>query len=268
MEETKSLRHPAEFFFAMKRIDAGEGRPPIHPGDAHVVIAGVGGLGCPAATALAAAGIGRLTLIDPDRVERSNLPRQLLYSESDLGRAKVDVAAAALQSRFPRVSIQAFATAVSSDNAGHYLGAADFVVDATDGTATKLMINDCALRYQRPFCHAGAVGLRGQVLTVVPGRGGPCLRCVFPQGDEDDDSTSCSRAGIAGPLTGLIGAIQAAETLAYLAGESRDGRMVVCDAWRDRWQEIDMRAVPRCASCAEHPGNTEAVEGESQSWAM
>ena len=245
-------------------------RPPTSPGKARVVLVGVGGLGCPAASVLCDAGIGHLALIDPDRVELSNLPRQLLFQESDLGAYKAEAAAVALARRFKTTEIETCITALNDDNADHLFADAHFIIDATDGMATKLLVNDAALRNDLPYSYAGVVGLRGQTMTVLPSSGSPCLRCVFAGEDKDlgDDIDTCTRAGIIGPLAGLFGAIQATQALAHLADRSRPGIMTTYDASTDRWMEIDMRRAPRCASCAGIPSGRRIQEGESQSWAM
>ena len=143
-----------------------------------MLVVGVGGLGCPAASALAAGGVGTLVIADPDRVELSNLPRQLLHDAGELGELKVESAARALADRHPEVAVETIAEAVAEPNVADLLRDVDVVVDATDGTATKLAINDAAVRAGVALCHAGVVGFCGQLLTVVPGQV-PCVRCVF-----------------------------------------------------------------------------------------
>lgn len=215
-----------------------------------VAVVGLGGLGCPAALGLAGGGIGKLILIDPDGVESSNLPRQLLYTEADIGRPKVESAGARLQHDFPRMEIRRHRHALDRDNAGALLADADFIVDATDGRDTKLMINDHAVRSGKAFCHAGVVALRGQVLTVVPGRT-PCVRCLFPDIVAEEEIAACSGAGIVGPIAGIFGALQASQALAYLMGdETVAGRLIAYDGLADRWTEIAVDAAPRCANCA------------------
>jgi len=235
-----------------------------------VTVVGLGGLGCPAASSLAASGIGKLTLVDPDRVERSNLPRQLLHGESDVGRCKVESAADSLREIYPRLVIECVNSAVTANNAAELFAATDFVIDATDGTATKFMVNDAAVRAGRAYCHAGVVGFAGQLMTVNPGRS-RCLRCVFPDlstAAEEADVT-CRQAGIVGPLAGLIGALQANRALHYLAGDERFGnRLTTYDGLADRWRDLDTSGLAACAICIDATQRTTRSQGEGQPWAM
>jgi molybdopterin/thiamine biosynthesis adenylyltransferase len=233
-------------------------------GAGHVAVIGVGGLGCPAALGLADAGVGTITLIDPDRVELSNLPRQILYSDADVGRAKVACASAALRSRYPGTEVRAQETALTADSAAALLIGADFVIDATDGIATKLLINDLAVRAGHVFCHAGVVGFRGQLLTVMPGRT-PCVRCVFPDVAREEESGSCSGAGVVGPIAGLIGALQASHALSYLAGDHEiAGQLLTYDGLVDRWLEFPARALRRCTVCASLQPDAATAGGAAQ----
>ncbi len=221
--------------------------------NANVAVIGVGGLGCPAALGLASSGIGRVTLIDPDVVEWSNLPRQILYSDADVGHAKVECAAANLQARFPEVEVLPRAEAVATENAARMLSDADFIIDATDGIATKLLINDVAVRSGSPFCYAGVVGFRGQLLTVDPGRS-PCVRCLFADLADEDEGGVCSREGIVGPVAGLIGAIQASHAVDFLAGRHEFvGRLISYDGLADRWADMNVGSSRRCRLCLEKP---------------
>ncbi len=216
----------------------------------HVAVIGVGGLGCPAAAALARSGVGRITLVDPDRVELSNLPRQLLYGEADLGHPKVESAAAHLRRLHPVLEVQTRHEALQRDNAEQILAATDLVIDATDGSEVKFLINDVATDLGIPFCHAGVLGWGGQALLVVPGAT-PCLRCLFAGGDERSDLPTCGRAGIVGPIAGLFGALQASLGTAYLLGDDgAAGRLIGYDRRSDRWRDLDVTGAPRCAACA------------------
>lgn len=228
--------------------------------EAKVAVIGVGGLGCPAALGLAAAGIGTIILIDPDRVELSNLPRQILYAETDIGRPKVATAGAALRNRHRDTAIVEMETLLTAENAASVLEGADFIVDATDGVATKLLINDLAVRAGHVFCHAGVVGFRGQLLTVIPGRTA-CVRCVFPDVSREEEAGACSVAGVVGPIAGLIGALQASHALAFLGGNwDIAGRLLTYDGISDRWIEVPTLSLPRCALCAaEGPGVANAA---------
>ncbi len=236
-------------------------------GRARVLVIGVGGLGCPAALALAGSGIGTLVLADPDRVELSNLPRQLLHQEADIGRHKVDSAAETLSARFPDVRIERIDRAIDADNAADVLANVDFAIDATDGTATKLMINDAAVRAGVAFSHAGVVGFSGQLLAVAPGRV-PCVRCVFPdlESAAEEAEATCREAGIVGPVAGLFGALQAQQALDYLAGAEVPAQLHTYDGIGDRWRRIDTTSSLPCPLCA---GLARGARGEGdQPWAM
>ncbi len=217
----------------------------------HAVIVGVGGLGCPAAWALAASGVGRLTLIDADVVEESNLQRQILYTTADLGQRKVDAASAALLLRFPRLRTTPRRARLEADNAARLLLDADVVLDGTDDVEAKFVLNDVCLQLGVPLVSAGAVAWRGQLLAVLPG--GPCLRCLFeaPPGD----ATSCALAGILGAWAGVVGARAAQLALQLLDDETADAATVrrdylALDGWHDREQRVTFHPRVGCPACA------------------
>jgi len=218
---------------------------------AHVLVVGVGALGCPAALGLAAAGIGRLTLLDPDRVELSNLHRQPLHRTAAIGTAKVASAAAALRTAHPAVRIEAVEDRLTADNLAGWFAGADFVIDATDGAAAKFLINDGAVRGATPFSHAGILGFLGQTMTVRPGVSA-CYRCLFPEPPAPDEVVSCRDAGVIGGLAGLIGAIQAGEAIKHLTGRGTPltDRLLTVDALTGRWRQVRLRRNPRCPVCA------------------
>ncbi len=171
----------------------------------------------PASLRLARGGAPRITLIDPERVELSNLARQVIFRGADIGAFKAEAAARHLREEFPGVAISAYPSALDERNAAALFAAHDFIIDATDNPATKFLINDVACAVGRPFAYGGVLGMTGQAMTVIPGRSA-CLRCLFESPPDDDESASCRDAGILGPVAGVIGAIQAAEALAYAAG--------------------------------------------------
>jgi adenylyltransferase/sulfurtransferase len=217
-----------------------------------VLVVGVGALGCPAAWHLAAAGVGTLVLIDPDRVELSNLHRQILHRSSGIGAAKVTSAATRLRERFPAVRIEPHFAALDPDNLPDLFRAADFIIDATDGVPAKFLINDGAVRWRRPFSHAGVIGFLGQTMTVLPGRTA-CYRCLFPEPPPAGDVPSCQEAGVVGGIAGVIGALQAAEAIKYLSGADAllTDRLLTYDALSGRWRQVRLARNPRCPLCAE-----------------
>jgi molybdopterin/thiamine biosynthesis adenylyltransferase len=221
---------------------------------ARVLVVGVGALGCPAAYTLAAAGVGTLVLLDPDRVELSNLHRQPLHRTDAVGMAKVESAAAALRAEFPALRVDACVERLDRDNLLGYFAAADFVVDATDGAEAKFLINDGAVRCATPFSHAGILGFLGQTMTVRPGASA-CYRCLFPEPPAAEEVVSCRDAGVMGGIAGLIGTIQAGEAIKHLTGlgEPLTDRLLTVDALSGRWRQVRLARNPRCRVCAAPP---------------
>ena len=218
--------------------------------DRGIVVIGVGGLGAAAATELAASGIARLGLVDGDRVELSNLHRQLLHAPSEVTRPKAEVAAEKLRALFPQVEIEVRVERLTAQNAEQILEGYHLAVDATDNAAAKFAMNDACVERGMPLVHAGVIGFSGQVLTIVPHRTA-CLRCLFPEPPEDDEVASCSQAGILGPIAALVGTLEAREALAFVAGrEVRSaGRLLTFDARALRMREIPLRRSTTCPAC-------------------
>jgi molybdopterin-synthase adenylyltransferase len=185
--------------------------------DGKILIVGAGGLGIPAAWALARAGARQLTLIDPDPVELSNLPRQFIFTDGDIGHPKVEAAREHLAERFAGISIDARTIALDESNAAALIGEHAFIVEATDNSAVKFLINDTCVRLGVPFVYAGVIGTRGQAMTVLPGRSA-CLRCLFEEPPGEDEAATCRDAGIIGPVAGAIGEVEAAEAIRCVAG--------------------------------------------------
>jgi molybdopterin/thiamine biosynthesis adenylyltransferase len=177
-----------------------------------ILIVGVGGLGVPALWSLARAGARRLTLVDPDPVEVSNLARQVIFRARDIGTPKVEAAARWLGKHFPDVNVERHAIALDASNAADLIDAHDFVIDATDSPAAKFLINDTCIATRTPFVYGGVVGMTGQAMTVIPTETA-CIRCVFETVPDDDEIQSCREAGIVGPVAGAIGEMQAGEAM-------------------------------------------------------
>ena len=218
---------------------------------ARVLVVGVGALGCPAARALAAAGVGTIVLVDPDRVEVSNLHRQPLHSTATIGQPKVESAAAALRREFSGVAVETHAVRLDAQNLPALFAGADFVIDATDGAAAKFLINDGAVRCGVPFSHAGILGFLGQTMTVRPGQSA-CYRCLFPEPPSEAEVVSCRDAGVIGPLAGAVGAIQGGEAIKHLTGRGAPllDRLLTIDARSGRWRHVRLAHNPRCPVCA------------------
>jgi molybdopterin-synthase adenylyltransferase len=217
-----------------------------------VLVVGAGGLGCPAALSLAAAGVAALGLIDCDCVDASNLQRQILYRTADLGRCKAEVAAERIVACYPEVSVQFFAERLSADNLARVFRHFDFIIDGTDQIAAKYLVNDGAVLLGIPFSHAGILGFQGQTMTILPGRSA-CLRCVFPS--PPPAGPTCQDGGVIGAVCGTIGAIQAAEAIKYLFGLDHllTDRLLTYDALSASWRTIAWFRSRTCPVCGDHP---------------
>lgn len=197
---------------------------------AGVLLVGAGGLGSPAALYLAGAGIGRLGIADADAVSLSNLHRQILHTQEGIGKNKAESAKENLEKRNDTVKIETYPCQITPENIQGLIRDYDFVIDGTDNFETKFLINDACVIAGKPFSHGGVLGFQGQALTYVPGTG-PCYRCIFEEIPEPGSVPSCRQAGIAGPVAGVIGCIQALEAVKYIlsAGELLTGKMYVFD---------------------------------------
>jgi len=217
---------------------------------ARVLVVGCGGLGSPAALALAAAGVGTLVLVDHDAVELSNLNRQLLHGTAGLGTPKVESARRLLQRRHPGLAVETHALRLDAANGAALFRAADFAIDATDGIEAKFLLNDLAVRTGTPYSHAGIAGFVGQTTTVLPGRSA-CYRCLFPEPPPADEVASCQESGIVGAVAGVLGSLQAAEAVRYLTTGSAPlaGHLLTYDGLRQQFRKIVLARNPRCALC-------------------
>jgi len=218
---------------------------------ASVLLIGVGALGCPAAAALTRAGVGTITLLDPDRVELSNLQRQPLFRDADIGRPKVEIAAARLRDLGSLTSVVARQERFE-DGMDGLVGDHDLVIDACDDPIAKLQLNAAAVRTRTPLIYGGVVRTSGQTMPVVPGTSA-CLECVFAD-DGRGDAGSCSEMGILAPVAGVIGALQALSALRILGGDrSGAGRMVVYSLTGRRWRQIAFSRDELCPACGARP---------------
>nr|WP_295830488.1 molybdopterin-synthase adenylyltransferase MoeB [uncultured Azospirillum sp.] len=219
-----------------------------------VALIGAGGLGSPIALYLAAAGVGRLTLIDDDRVERSNLQRQILHAESRLGQRKVESGRTALLDLNPTIEVVAHEARLEAANVLDLLAGHDVVVDGSDNLPTRYLVNDACLRLGVPNVYGAIFRFEGQVSVfggAVPGVR-PCYRCLFPEPPPAEYAPSCAEAGVLGVLPGVIGTIMAAETIKLLLGlgEPMAGRLLLYDGLRGEFSEIAVPVDPHCPSCA------------------
>ena len=221
---------------------------------AKILLVGAGGLGSPAALYLAAAGIGVLGLVDCDRVELSDLQRQLLHDTSSVGREKTLSAAERIRALNPDVKVEAKQERLSVDNALSLVKDFDFIVDGLDNFADKYLLNDACVLAGKPFSHAGVLGFKGQVMTVLPGEG-PCLRCLMPEPPPADEIPTCEQSGVLGSVAGTLGSIQATEALKVIAGIGRPllGRLLTYDALKARFVTLKPAKNPECPVCSDRP---------------
>jgi len=222
--------------------------------DSSVLIVGAGGLGSPAAMYLAAAGVGRIALVDHDVVDRSNLQRQILHTDARVGTPKIESARATLKALNPSVDVVGIGERLTSANVEHLFTGYDVIVDGTDNFPSRYLINDACVRLGLPNVHGAVYRFEGQVSVFWPAGGnGPCYRCLFPEPPPPELAPSCAEAGVMGVLPGVIGLLQAVETVKILLnlGEPLVGRMLYYDALRARFSELGVARNPACPYCAE-----------------
>jgi len=218
---------------------------------AHALIVGTGGLGAPAAQFLAAAGVGTLTLCDPDTVDLTNLQRQILFATGDVGAPKVFAAKARLNAINPDVRIETVASRVGPDELAPLVARADVVLDCCDNFATRHAVNRACVAAKRPLVSGAAIRFDGQVAVFDPrDRASPCYHCLFGEGQELAE-TRCAIMGVFAPLVGIVGATQAAEALKLVAGagETIAGRLLLLDAYSMRWRDVRVSRDPQCTVC-------------------
>jgi len=224
-----------------------------------VVCIGAGGLGSPVALYLAAAGIGRLGIVDDDVVDGSNLQRQVVHGTADVGRAKTDSAAESVRRLNPHVEVVLYPTRLSRENACQILGDYDVVVDGSDNFATRYLTNDACVLLGKPDIYGSVYRFEGQASVFAPRRGGPCYRCLYPESPPPELAPSCADGGVLGVLPGIIGCIQAAETLQTIlgCGEPLISRLLVVNALTMRFRELKLRPDPACPLCGPNPTITD-----------
>jgi molybdopterin/thiamine biosynthesis adenylyltransferase/rhodanese-related sulfurtransferase len=230
--------------------------------DARVLLVGAGGLGSPASLYLAAAGIGTLGVIDADVVDESNLQRQIVHSTDRLGEPKVLSAKRTLEALNPDVRVVPFQERLSSENIERILSEGwDVIVDGADNFPTRYLVSDASVWHEIPVVHGSIFRFEGQVTVFSPPEG-PCYRCLFPQPPPPELAPSCAEGGVLGVLPGIIGSIQASETLKLVLdrGDSLAGRLLLFDALGTTLDEVTVRRNPDCPVCGEDPTITEYVD--------
>lgn len=237
-----------------------EGQEKIH--DAKVLIVGAGGLGSPVALYLAAAGVGEIGIIDGDVVDLSNLQRQVIHFTKDVGRSKVLSAKEKMLAINPGIKVNAIQDLLMARNAKDIISDYDFVVDGTDNFPVKFLINDACVMLGKPYSHGGILRFDGQTFTHVPGSA--CYRCMFGTPPPPDVVPTCSQAGVLGAVAGMLGTIQAAETLKYITGVGQllTDQLLTFNAKTMEFRKVKVRRRDSCPVCGKEPSITSLVDYE------
>ena len=230
---------------------------------ARVLCVGTGGLGSPVLLYLAAAGVGALGIVDFDIVDVTNLQRQVIHGTRDVGRSKLDSAAERIAAINPNVTVHRFETRLTSANALEIIRDFDFVVDGTDNFPTRYLVNDACVLTGRANVYGSIFRFEGQA-SVFATKGGPCYRCLYPEPPPPGVVPSCAEGGVLGILPGLVGVIQATETIKLIlgSGETLAGRLLLVDAFTMRFRELKLRRNPECPVCGDHPTIRELIDYE------
>src|SRR5438067_8514254 len=230
---------------------------------AHVLCIGTGGLGSPLALYLAAAGVGTLGLVDFDVVDYTNLQRQIIHSTADVGRKKLDSAADKLKAINPYLNLRTFDTRLSSENALELFRDFDIIADGTDNFPTRYLVNDACVLTGKPNVYGSIFRFEGQA-SVFATKQGPCYRCLYPEPPPPGLVPSCAEGGVLGILPGLVGIIQATETIKLIlgSGDSLVGRLLLVDAMAMRFRELKLKKNPECPVCGTHPTVTKLIDYE------
>lgn len=229
-----------------------------------VLLVGLGGLGSPQALYLAASGVGTLGLLDADRVDLTNLQRQVIHSTNDLGALKVVSAQKRVEALNPDVKVRTHPERLTSRNAMEILSQYDVIVDCTDNFPARYLMNDACVLLGKPLVHGAIYRFEGQATVFHPAREGPCYRCLFPVPPDPGLVPSCAESGVMGVLPGLVGSIQATEVTKLILGVGRPltGRLLFCDLLSTQFQELVIRKDPDCPVCGTNPTLRELVDYE------
>jgi molybdopterin/thiamine biosynthesis adenylyltransferase len=228
-----------------------------------VLIIGAGGLGAPAGLYLAAAGVGTIGIVDSDKVDLTNLQRQIIHHTSDVGIEKTKSAEKKMRAINPDITVQAYQTRVEAKNISDIIRKYDFVIDGTDNFPAKFLINDACYFQKIPFSHGGILRFHGQLITVLPGET-TCYRCIFNAPPPANAVPSCSQAGVLGILPGVIGSLQATEAIKYLLGLGKllTGKLLTYDALEMNFRAVKLNRNPNCPLCGKNPQITELKDEE------
>ncbi len=235
-----------------------QGQQKINQGK--VLIVGAGGLGSPAALYLAAAGVGKIGIVDFDKVDLSNLQRQIIHTTADLERKKTESAKEKIKAINPEVKIVLHNLKLSADNILGIIKDYDFIIDGTDNFAAKFLINDACFFAKRPFSHGGILRFEGQTLTYLPGKA--CYRCIFKEMPPAGMIPSCAQAGVLGAIAGMLGTIQAAEVLKFIIGKGKllTDRILTFNALDMDFRTINIKKNPDCPLCGNKPSIKKLID--------
>lgn len=239
----------------------GEGQKKIR--DSRVLVIGAGGLGCPAAVYLAAAGVGRLGVVDMDRVDLSNLQRQILHTTGDVGREKTTSVREKIERLNPEVEVVEYKEKLTSENILKIIKDYDVIVDGCDNFPTRYLVNDAAVLTKKVVAHGAILRFEGQVTTIVP-HDGPCYRCLFREPPPPGTVPTCQEAGVLGVLPGVVGTIQATEALKYILGKGKllKGRLLLYNALDMEFREVKIPRDPDCPVCGKKPKIKKLIDYE------
>ena len=232
--------------------------------NASVLCIGAGGLGSPIAMYLAAAGVGKLGIVDFDTVDYSNLQRQILHTDADVGVSKAESAKVTLNALNPNTEVVLHKTRISSENALDLIRPYDIVVDGTDNFPTRYLTNDACVLLKKPNVYGSIFRFEGQASVFAPQMGGPCYRCLYPEPPPPGMVPSCAEGGVLGVLPGIIGCIQATEILKLILGKGSllTSRLLLFNALDMKFRELKLRRDPKCPVCGDHPTITELIDYE------
>ena len=230
---------------------------------AKVLLIGAGGLGSPLGLYLAAAGVGRLGIVDFDVVDFTNLQRQIIHRSQDVGRLKVDSAKERILAMNPELAVHTYNTRLSRANVSDIIKDYDLVIDGTDNFPTRYLVNDACVFQKKPNIYGSIFRFDGQATVFAPSKG-PCYRCLFPEPPPPGMVPSCAEGGVFGVLPGIVGTIQATEAIKLITGQGEPliGRLLLFNALRMEFREVKIRRSPDCPVCGEHPTITELVDYE------
>ncbi len=231
--------------------------------NAKVLIIGCGGLGSPCAYYLASAGVGKIGLVDSDKVELNNLQRQIIHFKEDIGKLKTESAKEKINYINPDVEVMTYPIRVTSENIMDIIKDYDIIVDGSDNFPTRYLVNDACVLLNKPFSHAGILRFDGQATTIIPYQG-PCYRCIFPEPPPPGVVPSCQEAGILGVVAGILGVIQATEVIKYIIGKGEllVGKLLVFNALEMNFRKLNIQRNSNCSICGDNPTIKELIDYE------